>query len=102
MTNQDGGIMEHGLNQPNRYTLILDTETINSVIEHAANLKLARRECHPLDRYRGQRVNNALAKYDAEMDTAPVTKAELAIVDTIVETKGVSEPVDHDFDDEEF
>ena len=45
--------MEHCLKLPNRYAMILDIETIKGVIAHAAELKLSRRECHPLDRYRG-------------------------------------------------
>ena len=42
--------MEHSLNLPNRFAMILDTETINSVIAHAAQLNLSRRECHPLQK----------------------------------------------------
>jgi hypothetical protein len=75
--------MEHCLNLPNRFAMILDTETIKGVIAHAAELKLPRRECHPLDRYRGTCANAALAKYDAEVDAAPLANEELDIIEAV-------------------
>jgi hypothetical protein len=73
--------MERCLSLPNRYAMILDTEMIKGVIAHAAELKLPRRECRPLDGHRGKCTNAALAKYDAEVEAAPVANEELDIVD---------------------
>jgi len=73
--------MEHRLGWSNRYAMILDTETIRRVVAHAAELQLSRRECHPLDRYRGTCANVTLAKYDAEVDAAPLAAEELDVID---------------------
>jgi len=94
--------MEHCLNLPNRYAMILDTEAIKGVIAHAAALKLPRRECHPLDRYRGKGANTALAKYDAEVDAAPLASEDLGIVEAVLETAGTSVTEDADFADDDF
>lgn len=94
--------MEHCLNLPNRYAMILDTETIKGVVAHAAELKLPRRECHPLDRYRGKCANAALAKYDAEVDAAPLAIERLDMVETVLETAGTSVSQDADFTDDDF
>ena len=94
--------MEHCLNLPNRYAMILDTETIKGVVAHAAALKLSRRECRPLDRYRGKCANAALAKYDAEVDAAPPADEELDIVEALVEAVDTSVPRNTDFADEAF
>jgi len=84
--------MEHCLNLPNRYAMILDTEMIRGVIAHAAELKLPRRECHPLDRYRGRCANAALEKYDAEVDAAPASNEELDAIDAMAESAVTSVP----------
>lgn len=89
--------MEHALNLPNRYAMILDTEAIKRVIAHAAELKLPRRECHPLDGYRGKCANAALAKFDAEVDATPVANEELDMVEEAVEPAGASATEDVDF-----
>ncbi|MGP1677424.1 MAG: hypothetical protein ACTS6J_09740 [Burkholderiales bacterium] len=94
--------MEHCLNLPNRYAMILDTEAIKSVIAHAAELKLPRRECRPLDRYRGKCANAALAKYDAEVDAAPLANEELDIIEAVVEAVDASVPENADFADDDF
>jgi len=94
--------MEHCLNLPNRYAMILDTEMIRGVIAHAAALKLPRRECRPLDRLRGKRTNAAVAKYDAEVDAAPLANEELDIVEAVVEAVDTSVPENADFADDDF
>ena len=94
--------MEHCLNLPNRYAMILDTEMIKGVIAHAAELKLPRRECRPLDRLRGKRANAAVAKYDAEVDAAPLANEELDIVEAVVEAVDTSVPENADFADDDF
>ena len=94
--------MEHCLKLPNRYAMILDIETIKGVIAHAAELKLSRRECHPLDRYRGKCANAALAKYDAEVDAAPLANEELDIIEAVVEAEDASVPENPDFADDDF
>lgn len=94
--------MERCLNLPNRYAMILDTEMIKSVIAHAEELKLPRRECRPLDGYRGKRANAALAKYDAEVDAAPLANEELDIVDAALEAVDSSACEDADFDGDDF
>jgi hypothetical protein len=94
--------MEHGLNLSNRYAMILDTEAIKGVIAHAAALKLPRRECHPLDSYRGQGANAALAKYDAEVDAAPAANEDLDVVDAVLETAGAALAEDADFGEDDF
>jgi hypothetical protein len=82
--------------------MILDTEAIKGVIAHAAELKLPRRECRPLDRYRGKCANAALAKYDAEVDAAPLANEELGIVEAVLEAADTPAPEDADFDDGDF
>ena len=94
--------MEHCLNLPNRYAMILDTETIKGVIAHAAQLNLPRRECRPLDRYRGKCANAALAKYDAEVDAAPPANEELDSVEAVVEASAASAAENADFADDDF
>jgi hypothetical protein len=94
--------MEHYQNLVTRYAMILDTEAIKGVIAHAANLNLPRRECHPLDRYRGKCANVALAKYDAEVDVAPLANEELGIVDAVLEAADAHAPEHADFADEDF
>jgi hypothetical protein len=94
--------MEHCLNLPNRYAMILDTETIKRVVAHAAELKLPRRECHPLDRRRGKDANAALAKYDAEVDAAPPGNEELDIIETVAEAADTFVPEKDDFADDDF
>jgi len=93
--------MEHCLNLPNRYAMILDTEMIRGVIAHAATLKLPRRECRPLDRYRGNCANAALAKYDAEVDAAPLANEELDIIEAVVEAVDTFVPENTDFADDD-
>lgn len=94
--------MEHCLNLPNRYAMILDTKMIESVIAHAAELKLPRRESHLLDHYRGKCANAALAKYDAEVDAAPLANEELAAIETMLEAEDASVPQDSGFADDGF
>ncbi len=94
--------MEHSLTLPNRYAMILDTEAIKGVITHAAALKLPRRECHPLDSYRGQGANAALAKYDAEVDAAPPAQEGLGLVEAVLEAQDSFVAEDADFADDDF
>jgi len=84
--------MEHCLNLPNRYAMILDTETIRAAVAHAAQLNLSRRECHPLDRYRGKCANADLLKFDAEADAAPLTTEELEYVEAVDAALDTSAP----------
>lgn len=84
--------MEQCLNSPNWYAMILDSESIRGAIAHAAELKLPRRVCRPLDRYRGTCANAALAKYDAEVDAAPLADERLDLIEAIVETEDRSVP----------
>ena len=93
--------MEHCLSLPNRYAMILDTETIKGVVAHAAELKLSRREIHPLDRHRGTCANAALAKYDAEVDAAPLANEELDMVEAAIEAAAASVPENTGFDDDD-
>ena len=89
--------MNHSLNLPNRFAMILDTEAIKSVIAHAAELNLPRRECHPLDRYRGTYANAVLAKYDAEVDATPLANEDLNMSEA--ENASVSQDADIVADD---
>jgi len=94
--------MEHSLTLPNRYAMILDTEAIKGVIAHAAALKLPRRECRPLDSYRGKGANAVLAKYDAEVDAAPAANEDLGMVEAVLEAQDSSVTEDADFSDDDF
>ena len=51
-----------------RYALILDPAEIRKVLRKVEALNLPRRECHPLDRYKGKKVSADLARYDAAVD----------------------------------
>lgn len=94
--------MEPSLSLSNRFAMILDPDTIRSVVAHAEQLKLSRRECHPLDRYRGGRANAALAKYDAEVDAAPAADEELDVIEAVLDVEVVSVAADADLEDDDF
>jgi hypothetical protein len=94
--------MQQCLNLPNRYAMILDTEMIKSVVAHAAELKLPRRECHPLDRYHGGCANTVLAKYDAEIDAALLAKDELDDAEATIAAVQAAVSDDADYDDDDF
>ena len=79
--------MEACLKLPNRFAMILDPEAIKGAIAHAEELKLTRRECHPLDRYRGRGSNAALASYDAEVDAAPNADEELDVIEAVLDAQ---------------
>ena len=93
--------MEHQLNLPNRFALILDPETIQGALKRAAEWKLPRRECRPLDRYTGKRVNSELAQYDAEIEAAPMADEEMDRIDAMIEASRAPVRSDVDFDDDE-
>ena len=96
--------MQYHLNLPNRFALILDPDTIESVVKRAEMLNLPRRECHPLDRYNGRRANADLAKYDAEVEAAAMAEEELESVDAVIEANCAPTSVesDEDGDDKDF
>jgi len=94
--------MEHCLNLVTRYAMILDTEAIKGVIAHAETLNLPRRECHPLDRYRGKCANATLAKYDAEVDAVPLANEEFGMVEAVLEAADTPAPEEADFADGDF
>lgn len=100
----DGGTMQYHFNLPNRFALILDPDTIESVVKRAEKLDLPRRECHPLDRYNGRRANADLAKYDAEVDAAAMTEEELESVDALTDTASAPSSAEsaEDGDDKDF
>lgn len=93
--------MEHQLNLPNRFALILDPETIQGAIKRAAAWNLPRRECRPLDRYTGKKANSELAKYDAEIEAAPMADEEMDHIDAMIEASRAPVRSDVDFDDDE-
>ena len=68
--------MEHNLNLPNRFAMILDPETIEGALKRAAEWKLPCRECHPLDRRSGKGASADLLRYDAEIEAAPAAEYE--------------------------
>lgn len=51
------------------FALLMDRDAIRAAISRAARLDLPRRECHPLDRYAGKRVNTDVARYDQEIES---------------------------------
>ena len=87
---------------PSRYALILDQDTIQTVLKRAAQWNLPRRECHPLDHYNGKRVSKDVARYDEEIDAnlieEDVEEASLhAAADYVTENA----EADDDFEDRE-
>ena len=102
--------MQYHFNLPNRFALILDSDTIESVVKRAEMLNLPRRECHPLDCYNGRRANADLAKYDAEVEAAAMAEEELESVDALIEASCAPtsaevdevDEVDEDDDDKDF
>lgn len=52
------------------WAMLLDPSAALSVIDHAAQLKLPRRICRPLDRRRPILINQDLAEFDAEIEAA--------------------------------
>ncbi len=94
--------MEPCLKLPNRFAMILDPETIKGAIAHAKELKLTRRECHPLDRHRGWGANSALAKYDAEVDAAPAADEDLDVIEAMLDAEDACAADSADFADDDF
>ena len=92
--------MEHCQRLPNRYAMILDTETIKGVLAHIAELRLSRRECHPLDEIHGNRANPDLEKYDAEVDAATLADEICANMETMGEAEWTSISEHADFADD--
>ncbi len=93
--------MERSHNTPNRYALILDAETIADVLKRTAQSELPGRVCRPLDHRAGQCANVELARYDAEIDDAPLTDEELDMIDTTTCPECKAPSVDRDFKDDE-
>jgi hypothetical protein len=89
-------------NLPNRFALILDPDTIENALKRAAGLNLPRRECRPLDRYTGRRVSADLAKYDAEVEAAPMADEEIEAIDAMIDASRAPLRSDIDFDDDEL
>lgn len=54
--------------QASPFALLMDRDAIRAAIGRAARLDLPRRECRPLDRYTGKRVNLDVARYDEEIE----------------------------------
>jgi hypothetical protein len=94
--------MEHCQKLPNRFAMILDPETIKGVIAHAEALSLTRRECHPLDGYRGRCANTTLAKYDAEVDAAPAADEDLDVIEAVLDAEDACAADSADCADDEF
>lgn len=80
--------MEPNTTRTNPFLMLIDKDAINAAIERAANCRLPRRECRPLDKYKGKRVNADLARYDEAVDLDDMTDDELEF-DTIEDTVGV-------------
>ena len=84
------------LNNPirtNPFLMLIDKDAINAAIERAANCKLPRRECHPLDQYKGKRVSADLARYDEEVDLDDLSDDELDFdaIGMIADTVGIND-----------
>lgn len=60
------------------YAALFDPAVAREVAARAAQWNLPRREIHPLDRYPGRRIASELARYDAEVELAPVPEEEIA------------------------
>ena len=77
----------------NPFLMLIDKDAINAAIERAANCKLPRRECRPLDQYKGKRVSADLARYDEEVELDDLTDDELDFdaVAMIADTVGISD-----------
>ena len=77
----------------NPFLMLIDKDAINAAIERAANCKLPRRECRPLDQYKGKRVSADLARYDEEVELDDLSDDELDFdaVAMIADTVGISD-----------
>lgn len=85
--------MELNQTRTNPFLMLIDKDAINAAIERASNCKLPRRECRPLDQYKGKRVSADLARYDEEVELDDLTDDELEI-DTlamIADAVGISD-----------
>ena len=85
--------MELNQTRINPFLMLIDTDAINAAIERAANCKLPRRECRPLDQYKGKRVSADLARYDEEVELDDLTDDELEFdtIAMIADTVGISD-----------
>ena len=85
--------MELNPTRINPFLMLIDTDAINAAIERAANCKLPRRECRPLDQYKGKRVSADLARYDEEVELDDLTDDELEFdtIAMIADTGGISD-----------
>ena len=85
--------MELNQTRTNPFVMLIDKDVINAAIERAANCKLPRRECRPLDQYKGKRVSADLARYDEEVELDDLTDDELEFdtIAMIADTVGISD-----------
>ena len=83
--------MELNPTRINPFLMLIDTDAINAAIERAANCKLPRRECRPLDQYKGKRVSADLSRYDEEVELDDLTDDELEFdtIAMIADTVGI-------------
>jgi len=93
--------MERSLNAPNRYALIIDAETIAEALKRTAQWDLPGRVCRPLDHRAGKCANVELARYDAEVDKAPLTDEELDMINAMTFPECMEPSVDMDFKSDE-
>ena len=84
---------------PSRYALILDPVEIRKVLRKVESLDLPRRECHPLDRYTGKKVNSDLARYDAAVERGFVDEGPSPVEDVIDAHRTRIVPEDDEDDD---
>ena len=77
----------------NPFLMLIDQDAIHAAIERASRCKLPRRECRPLDQYKGKRVSADLARYDeeGELDDLSDDELELDTLAMIADTVGIND-----------
>ncbi len=84
--------------QSSSFAALFDPAVARAVAERAAQWKLPRHNCRPLDRYVGSTISADLARYDEAVELAAVPDDELPVE---IETAKVNDGPDADCDDDD-
>ena len=92
--------MNHAMPMQFSFAALFDPAVARAAVERAAQWNLPRRICHPLDHFTGKRASAALAAFDAEVDSAPISETEW-LDDSLVTAKAIRSSADSDFEEDD-
>jgi|APGre2960657505_1045072.scaffolds.fasta_scaffold528627_1 hypothetical protein len=92
--------MKQTVSTQSSYAALFDPAFALAVAERAAQWKLPRHFCHPLDRYSGRRAGDDQAAFDAAVDLAPIPE-EVIPEDVRGPDPEAGDGLDTDFENED-